>query len=160
MEKALIVIDVQNYFVNEYTAELPLKIYHHLKKHSWPHLLFTKMVNRPDSLFVKRLGWKKCFGPPDTDIHKILLPFAKQKTVFEKKTYSIFKCDPLLQFLQKNKIQKIQLCGMDTDACILASVYDGFDLGYEVTILSELTASHYGEVFKEAALRIIKKNLE
>ncbi|MBI4223611.1 MAG: cysteine hydrolase [Deltaproteobacteria bacterium] len=159
MAKVLIVVDVQNYFVNEHTATLPAKIAKYLNEHSFPHILFTRTVNHPNSFFVKRLGWKKCFETPEIDIHETLLPFAKQAVIFDKATYSIFKYAPLLQFLRKNEIQKMSLCGIDTDACILASAYDGFDLGYEVSILSELTASHYGEVFMEAALKIIRKNL-
>lgn len=75
-------------------------------------------------------------------------------------SYSIFKFAALRDFLEKKNIQKLSLCGIDSDACVLASAYDGFDLGYDIVILHDLCGSHLGKNFDHYARQIIQKNLE
>jgi nicotinamidase-related amidase len=159
-KNALIVIDIQNYFVNENTKFLPQKIAKFIENNKFDFVLFTKFVNKKDSNFFKKINWKKCMGPPDTDIHSALVKFVDKNNVFEKSSYSIFKCEKLVNFLQSNKITKLFLCGIDTDGCVLASAYDGFDLGYDIEILKDLCFSYSGENLHNAALSIIKENLE
>ena len=157
---ALIVIDVQKYFVNDNTKSLPQKIAKFIDNNKFDLLLFTKFVNKEGSNFFKKLNWKKCTAPPDTDIHPALSRFANKNNIFEKTAYSVFKSKKLAKFLKKSKITKLFLCGIDTDACVLASAYDGFDLGYDIEILKDLCLSHSGEKLNKSALNIIEKNLQ
>lgn len=156
---ALIIIDVQNYFVNEHTKSIPEKIAQFIDKNRFDFVLFTKFVNREGSNYFKLLGWKKCLGSPDTDIHPALAKFVNDSNLFEKASYSIFKSKGFPDFLKHNNISKLYLCGIDIDACVLASAFDGFDLGYEIHILKDLSLSHSGKKLDKAALEIIKKNL-
>lgn len=158
-KNALIVIDVQNYFVNDNTKILPQKIAKFIKNNKFDFVLFTKFVNKEGSNFFKKLNWKKCTGSPDTDIHSALVKFVNKNNVFEKSTYSIFKCEKLAKFLKNNKITKLFLCGIDTDGCVLSSAYDGFDIGYDIEIFKNLCLSHCGEKLNNSALNIIEKNL-
>jgi len=156
----LIVIDVQNFFVNQYTTSLPKKIVNYINKSNYDQILFTKFVNKQASSFFKILNWKQCITSPQTDIHSELLPLTNKSNVFKKASYSIFKTQKLLRYLKKNKITAIDLCGIDTDACILASAFDGFDLGYKVTIIKNLCGSHSGNKYHRFAITIIEKCLE
>lgn len=156
---ALIVIDVQNYFVNEHTKSVPEKIALFINENKFDFVLFTKFVNREGSNYFKLLNWKKCLGPPDTDIHHSLEKFAHDGNLFEKASYSIFKSKDFADFLKNNQITKLYLYGIDIDACVLASAFDAFDLGYEVEVLTDLSLSHSGNQLGNAALKIIKKNL-
>lgn len=115
---ALIVIDVQNYFVNEHTKDIPEKIAHFLSENRFDFILFTKFVNRTSSNFFKLLDWKKCVGSPDTDIHHSLEKFVRKDNLFEKASYSIFKTDlsfshsgkrldnAALEIIKKNLVKK------------------------------------------------------
>ncbi len=160
IKTALIIIDVQNYFVNEHTKDIPDKIYSFIQKNKFDFVAFTKFVNNKNSNFFKLLNWKKCLSSPDTDIHPTLSRFVNKNNLFEKATYSVFKCDKLVKILKKNNINKIFLCGIDIDACVLASAFDGFDLGYEIYILRDLCLSHSGEKLDSAASEIIRKNFK
>jgi len=160
MEKALVVIDVQNYFVNDKTKDLPNKIAAFIQKNKFDHVIFTQFVNNEKSNFVKLLGWRKSFSPPDTDIHPALSKFANPSNTFKKSAYSIFKAPRFLTFLKKHNISKLFLCGIDTDSCVLASAYDAFDLGYEVKVVKELCMSHSGQDFDDAAKKIINKSIQ
>lgn len=158
-KNALIIIDVQNYFVNEHTKSIPEKIARFIDKNPFDFLLFTKFVNREGSNYFKLLNWEKCLGSPDTDIHPALEKFVSDSNLFEKASYSIFKSKGFSDFLKRNNISKLYLCGIDIDACVLASAFDAFDLGYDVEVLTDLSLSHSGKRLDNAALEIIKKNL-
>ena len=160
MKSALIVIDVQNYFVNEETKGLPRKIANFIEKNKFDFVLFTQFVNKDDSNFVKLLDWKKCFSSPDIDIHKTLRRFTTSENTFKKTAYSIFKGEGFIDFLKKNNITKLFLCGIDTDSCVLASASDAFDLGYQVEVVKRLCQSHSGEEYNSAAVRIINKSIQ
>jgi len=159
MKKALVVIDVQNYYMNKHTKNLPEKISRFIENSDFDFVVFTKFINDEGSSLSKILNWKECSSSPDTDISEQLIKFTTKNNVFEKNTYSIFKSLKLKKFLEKNKITEVHLCGLDTDACILASAYDGFDMGYKVKVL-ELCQSHCGKKFEESAMKIIEKNLQ
>lgn len=160
MKIALVVIDVQNFFVNEKTKDLPRKIANFIKKSKFDFVLFTQFVNKEDSNFFKLLNFKKSTGSPDTDISTDLLEFIHKDNLFEKSTYSIFKSPKLVEFLKKNNITKLFLCGIDSDSCVLASAFDAFDLGYKIKILKNLVKSHTDKVFDDAALKIIHKSIQ
>jgi len=160
MKTALVVIDVQNYFVNSKTKELPKKIANHIQKSNYDFVLFTQFINKKDSNFFKLLNWRKCTSSPEIDIHPTLIKFTNSKNTFKKSTYSIFGAKGFTRFLQKNKVSRIFLCGIDTDSCILASAYDAFDLGYHIKILEEFCLSHSGKDFHSAAIKIINKNIQ
>lgn len=160
MKTALVVIDVQKYFLNDYTQDLPGKIADFIKHNQFDFLLFTKHINTPDSNFVKQLNWSEMQSAPDTDILPELTEFLTDKNVFTKNTYSIFKAPGFINFLKQNSITKLWLCGIDTDACVLASAYEAFDLGYEVKVLKDLARGHDGEEYDVAARKLIDKNIQ
>lgn len=160
MKSALIVIDVQNYFVNEKTKGLPNKIANFIEKNKFDFVLFTQFVNKDNSNFVKLLNWEKCFSSPDIDIHKTLRRFSTSKNTFKKTAYSMFKAEGFTDFLKKNNIGILSVCGIDTDSCVLASAYDAFDLGYQLKVIKKLCQSHSGEEYNSAAVRIINKSIQ
>lgn len=158
--KALLIIDVQNYFIKENTLDIPDKIAAYIENNSFDFLVFTKFINNEESSFFKLLNWQKCTSSPDIDIDERLVNIANKSMVFEKNTYSIFKAKGLREYLDSNNIKVLYMCGIDTDSCILASMYEAFDMGYESHILKHLTFSRGGEDLYSSALKIIKRDLE
>ena len=147
MEKSLLlVVDLQECFINDHTKEIPTKIKQYLvkNKNNFDFVAFTKFVNKPGSNFVKLLGWRECLAPKGCEIAKELLGFVNKKNTFEKQAYSAFKSKKLLSFIKKNKIRKIFICGLNTDACILATAFEGFDLGFETRVLKPLCGTMWG----------------
>lgn len=49
----------------------------------------------------------------------------------------------MLNFLKQKNINKIYLTGIDIDACVLASAFDGFDLGYDIEILQDFLSKSF-----------------
>jgi len=159
-KKALIIIDVQNYFVNELTKSLPEKIVRYINKTDYDFVVFTKFINKKGSNFFKLLNWEKMLSGNETEIHNSLIKFCNKKNVFTKTNYSIFKAKGLAEYLRKNKISLLYLCGIDTEACVLASAFEAFDLGFDVKIIKELCSSHSGKSLHNSALKIIEKCIE
>jgi len=159
MKKALLVIDVQRYFLQKSPKDLPSKIADHIRSSSYDFLAFTTFRNLPNSNWEKFLGWKKCQSDEDVTLPGEFNGLANSKNVFEKHTYSALKHpDGLLKVLREKKIEQIDLCGIDTEACVLASAYDTFDHGFKTNILFNLSYSRTGlnDAAKEIALRTLQ----
>jgi len=156
---ALIILDLQNCFITEKTKSLPQKIKEHIETQKYDFIVFSKFINSESSNFVKKLNWNKCKISPETDIVPELSKIALQNHIFEKDTYSIFKSKEFVDFLSQNKISKLFLCGLDLDACVLASIFEAFDLGFDFEILLDLTGSSTKTDIDNSAKQIIKRNL-
>lgn len=144
MTKAIVIIDVQNIFINNKTKDIPKKIADHLENNKYDYIIFTRFVNDKNSQIYKKLKWNKCFESPDIDIYLSLKSYANRNNTFDKNGYSIFKQKELLKLFKENNINNIYLCGLSSDACVLASAFEGFDLGFNIIILKELTATFHG----------------
>jgi len=156
---ALIVVDLQNYFIDESTRKLPGLIRGRIESGKYDELVFTKFVNREGSRFWLS-GWEHCMDPPETDIHPELARLANDSAVFEKHGFSAFRAEGLTEYLKRKNVSEVHLCGTDTDACVLASAYDAFELGFVVKVLEDLCASRNGREYHEMGLSIIRRNLE
>jgi len=156
---ALIILDLQNCFITDKTEFLPQKIKKHIESQKYDFIIFSKFINSESSNFVKKLRWNKCKISPDIDIVFELSEIALENHIFEKSTYSIFKSKQFVDFLSQNKISKLYFCGLDLDACVLASVFEAFDLGFDFEILYDLSGSSAKIDIDDSAKQIIKRNL-
>lgn len=161
-KSALVVVDMQNYFINKTTKDLPVRIQKFIVKNRemFDHIIFTKFVNSSRSNFVRLLGWKKCFKSPETDIHEALIEFTRKSNVFTKTAFSAFKSRNFAEFLKENKITDLYVCGTDTEACVFATAIDAFDSGYRIKVLKDLCGSQHGKKFHKIGCLAIEKNIE
>ncbi len=161
MKQALLVIDVQNFFINTRTASLPGKICRYIQnnKEKFDMIIFTHFVNTPTSSVYRLPGWKKSMTPEDTDIARDLQPVLTQGILVSKHVYSALKVPGVNTLLKNHGIQKLCLCGIDTDCCVLATAYDAFDRGYRISLIKNLCMSSAHESFHAAALSLLKRNI-
>lgn len=117
MTKAIIVVDVQNGFVDGSTKNIPFKIQRLLSLVDFDHRIFTKFINIPGGQYETLLNWSKLQSSPATDIHEALI--GLETITIEKNFYScvtkLFRAyvnelpRPILQkgrgFLQANACQ-------------------------------------------------------
>lgn len=161
MKKALLVIDVQHFFLNPLTKDLPGKMSQYVEKHrkDFDLIVFTKFVNTPMSNTYRLLDWREFMKSPDTDFMEELRPVLKYGTTIEKDVLSALKVPNIKKLLVEHKITDVFLCGIDTDCCVLATAYDAFDQGYRITVLSDLSMTHTGKNLHDAGLIMIEKNI-
>ena len=157
---ALLIVDVQNYFINKHTQHIPGNIKNFLENNDFSLICFSQFINSPESNFAKHLNFTGCTKPPYTDIAKELVPWLKEDNTFTKQSFSVFT-NPLFEnFLQKNKITELAICGLDTEYCVLADCFNAFDRGYKVSVVANCCASFTsGDEAHQSALNIIEKNL-
>lgn len=158
-KSALVVIDMQNWEINDSTKNLPKKIAEFIDKNRErvDYLIFTQSFNSKNFNLYKLLGVKRGISGYDTYMVKGLERLTNKNNLFRKYTYSAFKSKKFVNFLKKNRISKLYLCGINTDICVLATYYDAFDLGYNVRVLGNLCGSVINKENHDGAIRIMKK---
>lgn len=154
MRSLLLVIDLQNAFINEYTEKIPNKIVELINSKKFDNIAFTRFVNFENSIFVKKLNWKRCISDGDK---KIVINTEDNK-VFDKSIYSVV-CKEFLEYINENKITEIYLCGIDTECCVLKTAFDLFELGYNVYVLKDYCACTLGTARHNNALEILRRNI-
>jgi nicotinamidase-related amidase len=157
MSNALLVVDVQRYFMKDAPQDLPQRVVNHIDATSYDHVVFARFKNEPDSNFVKLLKWTKCATDNDAELPEEFANLAHKDNVFTRATYSAFKTTGLDEYLREREVERLVVCGVDTDACVLATAFEAFDLGYHVKIDFNLTYS--SNDLRKAAMLIAEKNI-
>lgn len=75
------------------------------------------------------------------DVHADLAPFAAPERIYDKWTHDAFDSPAFMTALAERAPSAVIFCGIETDACVLASVLSAVDLGYRVIIAPETVAS-------------------
>ena len=95
-------------------------------------------------------------GTPDINLSPVITPYV-QKT-FDKKTYSGFT-DEFKLFLQKEKFDKLYFCGVNTDCCVLATVFSCYDYIQDCAVIADLCASTLGDEKHNHAIQLLRDNI-
>ena len=161
MNKALIVIDVQKYFLNAQTKPIVENIQKYLKNNSgnYSQIYFTIFRNDKSAPLWQTSEFKDCTGSPDTDICEELKEFSNDNNTFYKNILSALKVPQIKGGLKESNISEVDLCGFDTDCCVLATAYDLFDEGIKPVILENLTWSTSEENLHKSALQMAERNI-
>lgn len=152
MKSLLLVIDMQKAFINKNTEFLIEKINALIESKKYDDIIFTRFINTKESPFAKKLNYYGCIKEDRKIVVKI------KNKVFDKKTYTALN-NEVKDYIDKNKIDKIYLCGIDTEACVLKTALDLFENGYDVFVLKEYCASTHGYERNKNALEILKRNI-
>ena len=152
MNSLLLIIDLQKVFINKNTKKLPKKINKIINDKKYNKVAFTRFNNFNDSIYVKKLKWKKCINVDDK---KIMIDVGNNN-VFNKYVYSAVN-EEFIKFIKENNITNIYLCGIDIECCVLKTAFDLFELGYNVYVLKDYCACTHGIIRKNNALKIIKR---
>ena len=152
MKKLLLVIDVQNDFVNDNTKNTLIKIKELVNSNNYDLIAFTRFINDEDSIWYKKLNYKGCMTEEQ---QKIVIDTENNK-IFDKKIYTAVN-DELKDYIRENDISEIYLCGFDTDACVQKTAIDFFEQNYEVYVLEDYCMSHRGEELHNIVIDNLKR---
>lgn len=150
----LLIVDVQRAFINQQTLGI-LPVIRELMP-QYQNLAATKFHNWSQSNYVRLLDWRQCFQGDEGRALALRLP--EDTLVIKKNTYNGFTT-ALRDYLFRLRIHEVHLCGMDTDACILATALSIFDAGLRPVVLANACASSGGRDLHEAALTILRRNI-
>lgn len=126
MKTAFIIIDVQNILVETGFQTKGL-----LEKISY--LQNQARSKNIEIIYVQHIENPEAQTSEDWQLSALLNRKPDEK-VFQKKYNSIFKETGLKDYLEKEDIGRLVLCGMQTEYCVDASVKVGFEFDYKLII--------------------------
>ena len=150
----LLVIDLQNDFINEYTKSSINEIRKLIDSKKYDKVLFTRFINSYNNPTYTKLNYEGCF----TDEGISICIDTDDNTVLDKGTYSAYNQE-LINYIKDNNINNIYICGIDIECCVLATAYNLFENNYNVYVLKDYVYSMYGNNRKENAINILKSNI-
>lgn len=125
MNKILIVVDLQNGFMNKsnYIA-LKDKIEKLITNSNYEKIIFTKYLNNKtkNSFFIDKVNYTQL---TTNDEQEICLPMPNNAIVFEKYGYGLEQKD--LEKLKSYGEHEVDICGLKADACVYAIALQCFD---------------------------------
>lgn len=158
MSIPLLVVDVQNGFINDYTRHIPERIATLIERDHHHPVYFTRFINIEGSPFRRLLRWDECAEPPDTELTVELLPFASDERVFSKPGYAGLP-EHLTEHLLAEDVTSVGVVGIDTDMCVLKVALDLFDVNIEPRVYIDCCASTAGLQSHLAGLAVLARNI-
>ena len=157
MKNCLVIVDMQNDFINKYTKHLPTKIAEFIEKSMFDSIIATRYCNTTETACYKLGNWKECMsGTSGAEIVSVLKPFVQ--LVFDKTTYSGFTAE-FKKYIQTEGFDKLFFCGVNTDCCVLATVLACYDAVQDCIVISDLCASTQGEEKHNHALDLLRDSI-
>jgi nicotinamidase-related amidase len=154
MPRAIIIIDVQNGFINPSTEHIPAKIKSLLDAVVFEHRIFTQFFNPPGSPYEELLHWARLRSDDEVAIVRELLTYPS--IVFKKPIYSCLSPD-FLRYAETHQLKQFYLAGIDTDCCVLKCAVDLFEQGFKPMVLADCCMSCGGRAAHDAALSILPR---
>lgn len=152
--KTLLIVDLQKGFLNDNCNFVVEKIEKLVKKGNFDRIVATKFVNSKNSQYQKFLNYGKFCSKTETDL---ALKLPKDAQIVEKTSYALRGGD--FDTLFTNKDEQIFVCGVDYDACVLATSFQIFDHQMQPHILIDCVASYSQKpISKQAFKKICLKN--
>lgn len=150
----LIIIDLQNEFINEYTNNSINEIKTLISSNKYNNIIFTRFINSNNNPTFTKLNWNGCL---DEESKKICIDTNNYK-ILDKETYSAYNSD-LVNYINDNRIDNIYLCGIDIECCVLITAMNLFENGYNVYVLKDYSYCTNGINRKNNAIEILKRNI-
>ncbi len=138
MNTALVIVDIQNdYFPG---GRLPLVgpveasqqagcLLEQFRRVRWPVIHIQHLAVRPGATFFLP-------GTPGADFHPNVQPLPDE-TIVQKNFPNSFRETPLLDVLREQQVNRLIICGMQTNMCVDATTRAAADYGFECTVAAD-----------------------
>ena len=147
MTTALLVIDMQQVFLDMTTTSLPnvLQLIDHFQFSNLP-LIFIQHGHSKEELtppytnqLVRKWGPDNSIatGSPDWELMPEIATRAKNHRVLAKNTYDAFLNTGLADELDKDSVERVVVCGVMTDCCCDTTARSAFNRGYETWLVED-----------------------
>lgn len=156
---ALVVIDMQNGFVNRHSRHAVAAVTDLVTRWSASGLpvVFTRYFNHPGSPYEQFFGWHRLQGPPETDIVAELTDHAADAyRVLDKPGYTFLTAEAAA-LVRAAGWTDLVFCGVATESCVLKSAADAFEQGYTPWIITDACASDAGPAVHDAGLLVARR---
>ena len=165
-KSALLVIDMQNFFVGSRSGGLGpidpavLKNVKHLidafRKAQRP-VIYTRHVHKADGSDAGILGWWWpdiiVEGSSDSEIHQEIRPRPDEKVV-KKHRYSAFYNTDLELVLRCQQIEDLVISGVMTNLCCESTARDAYFRDFRIFFVADATGTAYEEMHKATLINL------
>lgn len=157
MRNCLVIVDMQNGFINEHTEHLINIIEKFIKDKGteFTDIVGTRYINHKNTACYIFEGWKECMkGTEEADIVEQLKPYISR--VFDKDKYSCWNKE-FRDYVEINEFDKLYFIGVNTGCCVLHSILDAYNDLQDSCIISDLCGSTKGKESHENSLSILRE---
>ncbi|NBW41728.1 isochorismatase family protein [bacterium] len=154
MGNALVVVDLQEGFVNEKTEQTAHDIKDLVEGAVFDPVVFTRFRNSEFSPHRQFLGWDRLLREDEYRLWREIEPLAKD--VFDKASYTSLTPEFRHRLFTQN-IDTVFVAGLDTDCCVLKTASDLFESGVRAVVLADFCASNGGEKSHKAGLLALRR---
>lgn len=157
---ALLVIDVQQGFVNQHSRGVIPAVVRLVKgwRAAGAPVVLSRFHNEPGSPYETITGWTRLRTPEEQALVPDLHPYIVDATVIDKAQASVFTPEGA-QLIRDAGWSDLVLCGIDTDACVYDSAMAAYQSGYRPWIVTDACASSGGAQYHDAALLLAARNI-
>ena len=155
MKKCLVIVDMQNGFINEHTEHLIDKITRYACTGDFSHVVATRYINNEDTACYKFEGWKDCMEGTES---AELVPKINEivTRVFDKDKYSCWNGE-FKHFINYYEIDMIEFVGVNTACCVLHSVLDCYNDVFDCKVVADLCGSTSGQESHERGIKVLEE---
>lgn len=153
---ALVIVDVQRGFLAQETEAVVARIEAFLaERPPYEVVIATRFVNLPGSRYESERDWHELMSDEETE----LLPFVASRADVVLAKHGLGPDgSELSDLLRARGITAADLCGLDTDQCVLATAFDLWDAGIVPRLLADLCAYWSGPGMHDAGLAIARRS--
>ncbi len=148
----LMIIDVQNGFINDATRHIPDRVQD--LQQGYDRVMVTRFSNPEGSNFRRLIGWTRF--KPGTDDTALAFTPRDGATIIDKTLYSCVTPE-FLASLAADGIDCVHICGIATDNSILKCAADLFEAGLTPVVLADYCASHGGAEVHHCGLMLLRR---
>lgn len=131
MKKVLLIVDMQNGFLTKpHYVNLQSKINNLIRLNEYDNYIFTKFINKDNSFYETKLNW---FELKSQQSQTICVDTPKGSLILKKYGYGL--SNEQINQIKALNIDSIDICGLQTDACVYAIAFQLFDNGIFPNIL-------------------------
>ncbi len=135
--KILLVVDMQNGFMTKPNyVNLQKKIDQLINESKYDKYLFTRFINQENSLYKTKLKWNNL---SDKNSQEICVTIPHNAIILDKNGYGLNLED--LTKISQLGVDQIDICGLQTDACVYAIALQLWDKGIFPNVLKNYTAT-------------------
>lgn len=156
---ALVVIDMQNGFVNHHSRHAVPAVSDLVTQWSAAGrpVIFTRYFNHSGSPYERFFQWSRLQEPPETDIVPELAEAAAHShRVVDKTGYTLFTPEAT-ELIHRADWTDLVFCGIATESCVLKSAADAFEHGHAPWIVTDACASDAGPEVHDAGLLVARR---
>lgn len=152
IKKALLIVDVQNGFINEKTKHIPALV--EKLQCNYEFVIATRFINLPDSPYRRLIKWEHL--SPNTEEIELAFRPKEGTIIIDKYIYSCID-EHFMLLLKEKGITVVDICGIDTDICVTKCAVDLFERNITPYVLKDYCATHADMDVQEAALVILAR---